>query len=385
MSRYAESPNTYDYDKVDTAPVFACRKKWFFDIGAYPEPEDWPGTYIAMIELVKDFLKRGKEGNYRDEIGNVLDSRFDQKNHIYVFPNPAQDVGRRFHGLAYPYDIQKKWTNAPKIHIRKKVRKVISVGSGRCGSRNVFRMYSKEFPEYVQATHDSDPWWPKEYHRGWELGFDHPEVIGRAARRFDWLNQKRSQDLAHSEVRPEAPELPWIELSAYQVPYIYGMCKHDPELEVVVQLREPEGFVRSCLNFDVRHLGPFLAAKQEVPRWKMDDGLIKTMHGEYVDYPQYYYDVYTAIWKQLEMLGKQPLLVMDLSEYSKDIYNKELLQLFDIPIIPVNLEKMKKWTGTKDNAVTAYGTFTGKRSYKGELPDLEFCWDIYTRWMEEIQ
>lgn len=225
------------------------------------------------------------------------------------------------------------------------MKKIIAVGPGRCGSRNLFQLFS-EWPDYVQSTHDSDPWFPKEWGKIFkDKRWADPVILDMAAQRLEALKKPRRQTVATAMMTPWRETGPWIEISAYSTPFMYGMWKNDPELEFMVMERNVVDFIASCKRLEERGL-PFFIARQDYEQWK-DNSII--------DYGQYWTDVTEAISNQMELIGQPPIFTFNLEEYRLGSYNEELLSLFDIPTTNDNLNIVKAWSGIFDNATAKRG------------------------------
>ena len=208
-------------------------------------------------------------------------------------------------------------------------------------------MYSK-FPDYVQSTWDSGPWFPKEWGNIFrDDTYANPRILSLAAERLEALKRPRRQTVGTAQMTPWRELGNWIEFSPYNTPFIYGMWKQDPELEFILMQRDREGFIESCKRLEDMGL-PFFIARHGYEHWEQD-GVF--------DYGIYWDCVEEAIDEQIDMIGKPPIFVFNLENYREGSYNEILLSLFEIPVTVDNLNMASRWSKTYDNATKTPGVF----------------------------
>ncbi len=289
----------------------------------------------------------------------------------------------------------------------------IVAGSGRCGTHNLWKLLWDFAKRQVWTTHDA--WmFMKLNHE------DYKRIMGEApAFSVDMSNWGAYSYSFRNECWDWPPLMDFIKyrykmlIDKYYVldgrykhhygkgsqpirvdicntnsAYIYAYKKRDPNIKTIVMIRDPEETIRSMIDFDVRGLGPFTCSARWVTNWKLEKPKVVNVqpthgkkHGYYVDYDGFYYDVYSGIKKQFEMLGENPDLVIELKEYSKGKYLRRLANMFQMS----TGGGASGWVKQKSNSLGrknqgGYQSRTGKFTYNGPMPDLDRCYEIYRYW-----
>jgi len=163
----------------------------------------------------------------------------------------------------------------------------------------------------------------------------------------------------------------WLDASAFHTPLLFQLLTIDPELKIVIMIRHPEDFTRSCHALlhgsftGIDGKKGFIWDRQEHPRWKQN-------------YAQYWLECHQAIRKQLRWLQVEPDLVMFMDAYGEGRYIRQLLRLWDIPETEDNIEQAN-WFCSK----RALHAASNREAWSEiEIPDLEFCKSEWDWWKE---
>lgn len=272
------------------------------------------------------------------------------------------------------------------------IHRILSVGAKRTASRGIWSFYGHVFPGYMYPTWEEICWDPTTYTMSIRDGMHNDPLVTSAARACLWSMIPRSEWMHLWKERfrnpgqqpfPEArndllrvfgsPDKWWNEVkdnfvgsSSNLNAYIFGLYLQTPiknfDAKVVVRIRHPHTWV-----FSLRHKKDWDKCNTET-----------TMHLSYESTPlKFWARTYQAIKDQLQMIDKEPALVIDTEQLPTGKYSKKLLELGGIPTTEQNLKKANEFFSVRDNSPDLGQNF---RNYDGPLPDISECEEIWDYW-----
>jgi hypothetical protein len=243
----------------------------------------------------------------------------------------------------------------------------IVVGTGRCGTWHITKLYSILFPEYIWASHEVYPTYSG------KVGEIYDEKDFTSNRTKDYARRKW-RDLMQRRTRGGGPIHRWLEASAFMVPFIFHLLSMDKEMKLIVMIRHPADFHRSCTAMleSSKDIKGFIWDRIEHQRFKHN-------------YIQYWLECYQAIRNQLHWLHREPDLVMFTDAYGEGSYTKQLLHMWDIPETKKNKRQLRWFCENR-----ALNAAENREVWdSAEVPNIEMCkpeWDWWWRkyaWMVE--
>ncbi len=241
----------------------------------------------------------------------------------------------------------------------------VVVGAGRCATGHLAALYTYLFPAYVWATHEAGPGFVKEAYNIYR-----EKDWGNGAA-FEMASQKLTSLKGRYEEFGEGIILPihrWVDISTFNTPYLYGMLRTAPDLKVVVMIRNPKGFFKSCKKIRRDQRNFFIV--------EHDYGIYHIGGTEW-DYGQFWYDCYKGIYDQLKMAHRTPDYVWEFDRYVRGEYVEEILDWWDIPKTQENIDKAHWYITEPGNRIHATPSEWNEEI---EVPDLSYCDELWNFW-----